>query len=289
MPGLVIAGCLVGLLGSVPAPAGPPEDGIYPWTEGREGRVKRNDGAEVVLGQRLGRGLGRAALTSVRNDNSVFTLEPRGAGPLPEGADRSYLAVMIDGVCLGVWSHSDRRPDGTIDLSCTVHGDEAARRVAARLGVEPRRRKHPGHRFETRWAPEKESYRPGEAVTLKLEIRNTGEVPFTFWVGGQQRGPRDNQYRFLAYRTSGLGKAVPDTGDPTNFGGIMTTRTLKPGESFTASVSLDKWFNFPEADTYRVTGLFGLAIQDQPDSGFGGVTWDDYAVGDCLVRVAAGP
>ena len=222
----------------------------------------------------------------MRNDNSVFELDFKNAGPLTAEANTSALAVVIDGICLGVWGHSDRRADSIMDLSCSLHGEASAQKVATHLKVKPQRRQHPGHRFLVRWSPEKESYTVGEPVTLKMEISNTGKEPFAFRAGGQQRGPRDNQFRFLAYRSSGTGKAVPDTGDPTNFGGIGSYQTLKPGESFTKSITLDKWFTFTDPDTYPTTGLFELDLyKTSPQQGFGAAIWDDLAVGDCLVRI----
>jgi hypothetical protein len=103
--------------------------------------------------------------------------------------------------------------------------------------------------------------------------------------GGQQRGARDNQFRFLAYRSYGGGKAVPDTGDPVNFGGIGSVQTLAPGETFTRSVGIEKWFKFDEPDFYRITGMYELQLHDTEMGGFGRPIWDDLAVGDCLVRV----
>jgi hypothetical protein len=194
--------------------------------------------------------------------------------------------MVIDGVPLLVYGQSDPHPDGSLDLSTMIHGEEAALKVAKRLKIEPRLRKHPSHRFLVRWAPEKESYEVEEPVTLKLEIRNVGDVPFTFRVGGQQRGPRDNQFRFLCYRSGGESKAVPDEGDPLNFGGIGSYQTLKPGETFTKSIALDKWFRFTKPDGYRVTALYQLELHDHNEAqGIGARIWDDFAVGDCVVRV----
>jgi hypothetical protein len=265
----------------------PDDSGIYTVRADGDGpRTRRNDGAEVVLVRQVARGFGAATLQSQANDNSLFYVQLRNAGPLAEGANQSPLALLIDGVCVGVLTHSDRRADGTIDLGGTVYGEAAAARIAAYLKVEPERRKHPGHRFEVRWSPEKDRYSVGESVMLKMEIRNAGDRPLAFVVGGKQRGPRDNQYRFLAYRSGGHGKAVPDTGDPLNFGGIGSVRTLQPGETFTASVDLGKWFNFTDPDIYRVTGIFEMAIQDPARADWRPI-WEDLAVGECFVRVVA--
>jgi len=71
-----------------------------------------------------------------------------------------------------------------------------------------------------------------------------------------------------------------------NFGGIASNRTLKPGESFTASVALDKWFTFLEPDTYRVTGMYELELYDPNEQGgFGRAIWSDLVAGDCPVIV----
>jgi len=276
--------CVLALAAVAPRPD---DSGIYAFhDDGKGPRTRRTDGAEIVLGKQLARTFGTAVLRSVSNDNTRFHLELKNAGPLPEGADKSRLALLIDGVCIGVFSQSDPHADGTIDLAGAVHGDDDARKVAAFLKIEPQRRKHPGHRFTVRWSPEKETYRVGDVVRLTLELRNTGDRPFSFVVGGKQRGPHDNQYRFLAYRSYGMGKAVPDTGDPVNFGGISSVRTLKPGETFTATIDLGKWFAFNDPDIYRVTGIFELELSD-PEMPFGRPIWEDLAVGECLVRVAA--
>jgi hypothetical protein len=265
------------------------EDGIYIWVEAGPGqRVRRNDGAEIILVRRVSAMFGKATLRSVANDNSRFHLDLKNAGPLHKGNVGAPLALVIGGVCLAVYSQSDLHADETLDLASQVHGEKAAEQIAARLQVKPIVRKHPGHRYTVRWTPEKDAYQVGEPATLKMEIRNVGEVPFTFRVGGQQRGPRDNQYRFLAYRASGTGRAVHDVGDPVNFGGISSNRTLKPGEVFTAKVDLGKWFTFLEPDNYRVTGLYELEVHDPNDAGgFGRSIWSELASGDCLVAVRA--
>jgi hypothetical protein len=261
------------------------ETGVYAGRyEGEGKRVRRQDGPEVILGERLSPNVGRGTLTSVSNDNTRFQLHLSGAGPVGDGKASPFV-VVIDGLVLGVWSHSGPNDDGTMNLSVGVDGD-IVKRVAAALKIEPKLRKHPGHRLETRWVPEKGAFAASDPVVLKMEIKNVGDVPVTFMNGGRQRGPRDNQFRFLAYRSGGHGKAVHDTGDPTNFGGLGGYVTLKPGETFTKSVGIEKWFNFTDPDVYRVTGMFELEIQARPDIAAGrDVIWDDLAVGDCLVTI----
>jgi hypothetical protein len=133
--------------------------------------------------------------------------------------------------------------------------------------------------------PDKESYRPGEPVTLAVDICNVGDVPILFQMGGKQRGARNNQFRFLAYGAAGSGKAVPDTGDPWHHGGLCSLRLLAPGESIRETVGLDKWFRFTEPDTYRITGMFELELSHMPERFLRTTIWDDLAVGECLIKV----
>ena len=51
------------------------------------------------------------------------------------------------------------------------------------------------------------------------------------------------------------GAALELDGDPNNFGGISTVRVLKPGEKFTATVDVGKWFTFTEPDGTAVLFL----------------------------------
>ena len=70
------------------------------------------------------------------------------------------------------------------------------------------------------------------------------------------------QYRFLAYRAGGAGRAIHDVGDPTNFGGIGSYRTLKPGEpdyetvkkGYLASSAVAQFISSPEEKWMAVEG-----------------------------------
>ena len=95
------------------------------------------------------------------------------------------------------------------------------------------------------------------------------------------RGPRNNQFAFIAHSGHGYGKAVPDTGDTTNFGGLAGLTTLEPGETFTIDAPLNSWFDLTEPDSYRITGMFRIGICDDSWRSI----WDDFAVGECMVRI----
>jgi hypothetical protein len=114
-------------------------------------------------------------------------------------------------------------------------------------------------------------------------------VPIQFVEGGRQRGARDNQFAFVAMRSSGSGKAIPDTGDPINFGGIGGFRTIEPGQTWTKQVPLDKWFQLTEADTYQITGIYRVELrpttQGNSPSASQGPVWDEFFTGECLVKI----
>jgi len=280
-----VIACALGLLAATGGRAAEVADGIYPLA-GRTGRdVKLSGGDWVALGKLRTSTWERAEVWSVANDNSRFEVRLLNVDHAVDRGEPATVVLVVADVGMPAQGQT-RHADGRLDMSFTVTGGDDVRKVAAVLKAGPVLRKHPGHRVVLRLTPDKESYRPGEAVTLTADLRNVGDRPVYFRNGGQQRGPRNNQFRFLAYRGYGQGKAVPDTGDPTNFGGLNSVLTLRPGESFSQAVQLDKWFTFAEPDTYRVTGLFELELHDSagPD---GRVIWNDLAAGECLVKVAA--
>jgi hypothetical protein len=292
---VVLVSLAAAVMASVaPAPHGkaaqPIADGVYLLRfEGKGRPVRLGNGERAFLGKRLSDSIGASAsLRSVSNDNTRFFFTVKKLGPLPAVATQEQTALVVDGVCMHLGREDKLPPDGRVNTWANVYTARDAGTLAARYKIEPKKRKHPGHRFQVRWVPDKKEYTVGDKVTVNLELTNTGTVPMHFTFGGKQRGPRNNQFRFLAYSGSGYGKAVPDTGDPVNFGGIVQSKTLKPGEVFKAEVALDKWFQFTRADTYRVTGMLELGLIDPEDTnGFGEVIWNDLAVGDCRVRIVA--
>lgn len=264
-------------------------EGVYLLKfEGAGRKVELTDGSEAILGKRLSPSVGvGGTLQSHANDNTRFTVTINKLGPLPPEVAKEQTALVVDGLVFHLGRPEMLPADGIVNTWANVYSADAARALAARYEIEPLLRKHPGHQYEVRWVPSKSRYALGEAMTLRMELENTGTGPLRFTFGGKQRGPRNNQFRFIAQARAD-GKGLPDTGDPTNFGGLVGSKTLQPGDTFTAEVDLSKWFTFSEPNTYRVTGVFELPVIDpaSPD-GFRPVVWDDLAVGECVVRVVA--
>jgi len=255
--------------------------------------VQFTDEEPAVLGKRLSPSVGRGvSLESLTNDNARFHLVVDGFDPLPEAGRDERVALVVDGVVLRVRLPSQQQEqyatlvrDANVRLGATVYTEDSARVLAKAYKIEPMLRKHPGHRLAVKWATEKREYAPGAAVNATMTITNTGTEAIRFTHGGQQRGARDNQFRFVAQQGR-AGKGLPDVGDPNNFGGISRSITLKPGESYSATVELTKWFKFEKRDTYRVTGIFEMPLIDpKSDDGFRPELWDELAVGEFVVRV----
>lgn len=262
------------------------EDGVYQLRfDGAGRKVALTDGSPALLGKRLSASIGTATeLKSWTNDNRRFRLAVTGLGPLPPEVTKEQSALVVGGVVLHLGRPEMLPAGGKISTGANVDSPDAARVLSEKYRVARTLRKHPGHRYETRWTPDAPAFRAGEPVTLKLALKNTGTDPMRFTFGGQQRGPRDNQFRFIAQVGQG-GKGLPDTGNAHNFGGITTVKVLRPGETFRAEVDVTKWFTFPRPDSYRVTGILELPILDPFGDGFGPTVWDDLAVGECEVRI----
>lgn len=260
------------------------DNGIYyPAFKGEGRRMPRHDGerGDVILGRLAAEEFDSATIASIANDNSFFRVDVRVA--------HSYSAIRgftlcVAGLVMPAWGgHTDTEDARFTRFHAQLAGLENAKRVAMALNATLGLREHPGHRYVVSWTPSKPSYRPGEDVMLKMEIRNVGEVPFCFQDGGMDRGPRNNQFSFVAHRWHGSGKAIPDTGDPDNHGGRAGPVTLKPGESFAKDVKLTDWFKFTEADSYRITGMYRMGIRES-DTVLEPI-WDDFVVGECLVHI----
>ena len=264
-------------------------DGVYrvrPPQSTRAGvQVARNDTDDtVVLLQRLTDNFGTATMESIANDNTRFRIRLEAAGPFSKGDDIGHFALVIDGACVMVGGNSDPDEAGRMDLSAQVVGKDASTKIATRLGVEPLLRQYPGHKMAVRFLPTKKGYPTEGPVVLRMEIENVGDNRFSFCDGGRQRGARNNQFDFRAFRDRGQGPEVPDTGDPINFGGPMTLRPLCPGDAFQIEVDITKWFDLSQPGTYRINGRFDMEIKSDYVQGYQ-PAWDDTAKGECLVVI----
>ncbi len=268
------------------AQAGTVKTGLYRMAKGDQGQAVRRcdvaEGGEVRLGQFLTGQLGQASLVSTANDNSRFelTVEPKG---MSQGLAEEPMVIVVAGMGMPVSGYGFSGPGESrvTDLTALVTGRAAAEKVGRALGIRPKLRQHPGYQLLVTLKPRQPSYHPREPVTLVMTIKNVGTKPVRFCDGGKQRGPRNNQFSFVAFPSAG--PALPDVGDPTNLGGLMSVAEIRPGETFSKDVDLTKWFNFTRPDQYQVTAIYELNLVGEDHVH---IIWDDFAVGRCTVTIS---
>jgi hypothetical protein len=276
-----LAVTLLALLVVCSATADELPNGIYSvdFNDSDSGKtVTRADTQEPIkLQQLLTSGLGTPSLISTSNDNESFRLTLSEAGPFRNDIKSTHQAAYINGVCvIGTGQVLDDQQRSTLVGDFT--SIDNANKIAKALSIEPKLRKHPGHKMFVKWTPKEPSFDPNDPIELTLTVKNVGEVDVNFTAGGRQRGVRYNQFVFVAH--SANGKAVPDTGDPINFGGIGSFVKLKPGESFTKTVDVSKWFRFTESGSYQLTCMYHIEMSSGDRD-----LWDDFLTGRCAVRI----
>ncbi len=256
-------------------------NGLYFITDpGKGPSVKALDGVEINLGEQLTTApIKKIYFKSLNNDNTAYQLMLQKTNPF---SDRDTLfALYVDGYCMR-FNGSGSSNDQTFDISGQFDSAQAADVFTEFFHTLPLKRTHPHYALTTKYVPSKESFSTDEPLPVTLEITNVGTAPVTFQVGGKNRGERDNQFGFTAY--DGM-NAIPDTGNPVHFGGISFNKTLQPGETFTKEVDLRKWFTFPKAGTYEITGTYSLSFFDQALTDYFFVVWEDYATASFYLRI----
>lgn len=99
----------------------------------------------------------------------------------------------------------------------------------------------------------------GENVLIHWTLENTGTEPFEFGMGGDYRGST-RALRFTVTATDAAGKMAEDP-DKThqNFGGLMWTNKLAPGEKKTESLALMRYCQIDAPGTYTIRVEHDLA------------------------------
>ncbi|MEZ5943321.1 MAG: hypothetical protein R3C18_18150 [Planctomycetaceae bacterium] len=266
-------------------------DGIYLITGGGGTEVTLFNGETVRIVQQGPLSHQSATVRSSDNNNTTYQLGV--VFPFGPGNDRIRVLVA-NGVATRIYHSSKVKQDDNEDpwhswynqLRDTDEQPDSLNSLVAGLKAERFDRNHPGHVLLTKWKSKEPEYTVGSPVVLQMNIKNIGTAPISFYNGGMQRGARNNQFDFICRRGNGTGKALPDVGDPNNFGGIASKVTLKPGDDFDMEIDITKWFKFEEPDIYRVTGLYRLELQPVEDETWR-VIWEDLAVGECQLKIVA--
>ncbi len=260
-------------------------DGIYQLDTGEDApQIRLVTGKTVGVGDLVASDFGTPLILSVRNDNSEFSLRLREV-PAEQAGHQGHYLIIAAGHALHVGAWGSHEETKHMQFSTSLPSREIAADIAASLNTELVLRAHPGHMLQTTWTPTQERFALGDDIKVRLQIKNVGETKVRFFRGGQQRGERDNQFRFIARSGHGYGDAISDTGNPMHRGGLAAMQELSPGDTFSIEVSLDRWFRFEKPDTYLITGIYEIDLYADED--MSNPLWSDFATGDGLVTIAA--
>lgn len=262
-----------------PAFSAEPADGVYVKSEAAESvKVKGADGRDYGLGEKAGLEIKEAQVVAQTNANDAFWVSLKV--PYARALEGVWHVLVVGGKA---WAQSGggSEAEAASYLSFMVSGRADADAVAARFGVKPFLRSHPGHKLEVSFVPGAREFAADAAKTVTLRIRNAGDRSVFFQAGGRNRAERDNQFVFRA--SDGL-KALPDIGSDAHFGGLSVIKELKPGEVFELAADLGKWFALDKAGTYTVLGSWLLTFFESRT--YTHPIWEDWATAEFQVRVA---
>lgn len=140
-------------------------------------------------------------------------------------------------------------------------------------------RKNPGHAFAARFFPKKKSYVVGEPVLVGAEIKNTGNVAFTFYPG--------EVWHLVVTRDDGK-PVEPCTDSYAVFmrthGGMYPIKYLHTGQVQELSHNLQWDFDFSRPGVYEIHATYPMEVKPESDGAVGEnadepLPWDDVAKG----------
>jgi hypothetical protein len=98
--------------------------------------------------------------------------------------------------------------------------------------------------------------RVGDEIPIQFVISNHAKADFKYWDRDKDRSGRMHEFKLIAKTASG--QSVPDPRLHNNSigGGGVSSRVLKPGESFTKTIPLNLWALLEEPGRYEVLGTY---------------------------------
>lgn len=231
------------------------EDGVY----------DRDDSGKPV--NRVKLNVTRGHILSLRNANDEWSLFVCYS---PDGfLEGNKYTVVLNGKVHTI-SSSGKSGATENDFSLVLKSNEvdAAKKL---FGFQPIERKHNGYKLDVTFTPDKETYSPSENISIKMTIKNVGEKPFYFRVGGRNRGPRDDQFTFSCEGPDGT---VP-VKSAMNFGGIAIVREIEPGKEYSKDISLAGWFDLKKPGSYSLIGSYLLSVYETKNVHSFEI-WEDY-------------
>lgn len=109
-----------------------------------------------------------------------------------------------------------------------------------------------GYKIEAGFVPDKKEIILGENISMTFYVKNLGQKPYQFFVGGDNRGSvRHNNFHITAVNENGI--AVKDPYSYDNFGGLGNDINLEQGEIYAERLYLGHWCEFDKPGVYTVT------------------------------------
>ena len=279
---------VVALLTTVfPARASEIEDGFYLKSDVGTGQAATNQAGELLhLGAKHPLTVLSATIVSLDNTNSQFDLRVRIPG---DGTPSPLQVLVVGGIVYdrNGWGSSG----GITELMFPTLGADNAKAVAQYFKTPINYRKDPGYKTAVSFATSKPEYKPGEEVVVTVRIQNAGSEAYAFesYASGL---PRNGQFGFTATLD---GQPLPDIGKaeslaPRAVSMWSSSRTCVPGEIFTNTIVLNKWFAFDRPGTYVVRGSYFMPFERI--DGYGRLSvppetiWEDKVTGEFNVKIA---
>ena len=115
---------------------------------------------------------------------------------------------------------------------------------------------------EAGFGPEQAELVLGERLLAAFVVKNTSEKPFTYVLGGDQRGTgRHDHFKITAVDAQGGALKDPKAdkdGNVPDFGGISWVKEVKPGGTDRLPLDLAQFRSFKDAGVYTVTCRYEL-------------------------------
>ncbi|RYG55207.1 hypothetical protein EON80_30965, partial [bacterium] len=113
--------------------------------------------------------------------------------------------------------------------------------------------------------PVKEKFILGESIVARFIVNNDSRKEFKISYGGDYRGgARQARFKVSAEGPDGENVADPYPGD-FNFGGIGGSPSVRPGESWTSSLALQRYLRFDKPGRYTIRVKHDLGWKDTPE------------------------
>jgi hypothetical protein len=219
-------------------------------------------------------------MISQANDNSQFMLWV--VADKQHGSDFQYLKIGSS------WWTTNGTGSDSEGTKTTFHFDRAtAKTVAAALKLALHERTKLDDDLRYSWKiPSSAPMDKTIPIPVVVRIENTGKKPVGFFVGGRQRGPRDNRFIYVIKR-NGTPVKIKDGPD---FGGIGSYQKIEPGKHLEVTCTdLRAWFDFDLPGFYTIearhestlskNGMFPNTAAEQAQ------VWDVAALGQGAIHV----